>query len=199
MIISSEGDLVLEGLYHKGTASPQVVVAAPHPRYGGSMHSPVVAEIAFAAARDSHPAMRFNYRGVGGSQGVSSGTLAEAADFRAALEELTASSGMTETVAAGYSYGATIALEVALNNPGVVALVLVAPPASLLDWEKLGRLRMPSLIAAGTADPSVDLARIRSLSLPAMEVVEIPQANHVFDLGLLALGRAVQGFLQRFA
>src|SRR2546427_4386216 len=61
----------LDALYHRGTREPPCVIAAPHPALGGSMLSPVVAELAWALTRAGHPTMRFDYRGVGASRGVS--------------------------------------------------------------------------------------------------------------------------------
>src|SRR6266478_5402156 len=61
----------LDALYHRGTREPPCVIAAPHPALGGSMRSPVVAELAWALTRAGHPTMRFDYRGVGASRGVS--------------------------------------------------------------------------------------------------------------------------------
>src|SRR6267142_6952168 len=61
----------LDALYHRGTREPPCAIAAPHPALGGSMLSPVVAELAWALTRAGHPTMRFDYRGVGSSRGVS--------------------------------------------------------------------------------------------------------------------------------
>ena len=57
----------LDALYHRGTRDPPCAIAAPHPALGGSMLSPVVAELAWALTRAGHPTTRFDYRGVGAS------------------------------------------------------------------------------------------------------------------------------------
>src|SRR5437899_11945965 len=61
----------LDAFYHRGMRDPPCAIAAPHPALGGSMLSPVVAELAWALTRASHPTMRFDYRDVGASRGVS--------------------------------------------------------------------------------------------------------------------------------
>src|SRR3982074_2839247 len=61
----------LDALYHRGTREPPCAIAAPHPALGGSMTSPVVAELAWALTRAGHPTLRFDYRGVGASRGAS--------------------------------------------------------------------------------------------------------------------------------
>src|SRR5947209_9244566 len=64
------GDIALDGLYHRGRKAPPCVLAPPHPVLGGSMTAPVIAELAWAITRAGHPSLRFDYRGVGGSQGT---------------------------------------------------------------------------------------------------------------------------------
>jgi alpha/beta superfamily hydrolase len=216
-VVFPSGDLVLEGLYHKGETAPGIVIGAPHPRYGGSMHSPVVAEVAYAAAREGRPTLRFNYRGVGGSQGTTglTGTpsladalespaapddpIAELADFRAALQELRLTAGIGPMVAAGYSFGSALAVRMAKEDPDVVGLVLVAPPGSLFPAGELEGLRIPALVAAGEHDGHVDVARLRDAiqSSPAARLEIIPGADHFFDQGLITLQHVVGGFLGR--
>src|SRR5688572_5794068 len=88
MIPVRSGELHLEGLYHRGRLLPPCVVAAPHPQQGGSMDSPVVAELAWAITRAGHATLRFNYRGVGASQGSFSGGPGEIDDLEAAVDQL---------------------------------------------------------------------------------------------------------------
>lgn len=201
VVFPSAGGAMLEGLYHIGekTDQPGMVIAAPHPRMGGSMDSPVVAEMAFASARDQRPTMRFNYRGVGASQGTLAGhdAIGEVEDFRAALEELRATTGSRLLVAAGYSFGARVALSAALADVEVVAAILVAPPTSIFAFDDLAGLRMPALIVAGSEDEHVDRARLSQIAAQSgaarMEV--IPGANHVFNDGLVPLSRTINTFL----
>src|SRR5690349_5773686 len=61
----------LDALYHRGKREPPCVIASPHPALGGSMISPVIAQLAWAITRGGHPTMRFDYRGVGASRGRS--------------------------------------------------------------------------------------------------------------------------------
>jgi alpha/beta superfamily hydrolase len=80
--------LVLEGLWQSGP-DRGAVIAPPHPEYGGSLENPVVSELAYAAHQAGYASLRFNWRGVGGSQGRISGDAGAAeADYRAALEHL---------------------------------------------------------------------------------------------------------------
>lgn len=194
---------ILEGLYHKGERPdwPGMVIAAPHPRMGGSMDSPVVAEIAFASARDQRPTLRFNYRGVGASQGTLAGTdgAQELEDFAAAADELRATIGNRRLVAAGYSFGSRVALSFALRDPEVIAAILIAPPNKLLPFDDLSSLRMPLLVVAGGRDEHVDRTLLEGAlaSTPATRIEILPEADHVFHEGLVGLSHAITTFLAR--
>ncbi|HET9754849.1 MAG TPA: hypothetical protein VFP52_17885, partial [Myxococcales bacterium] len=103
----------LDALYHRGERGPPCVLAAPHPAMGGSMTSPVIAELAWALTRAGHPTLRFDYRGVGASRGRSrhqAGSMEignleeEVEDLLAACDQLLATSRMPRACAVGYSF-----------------------------------------------------------------------------------------------
>src|ERR671934_2810482 len=70
-VVVKSGDLSLDALYHRGRRAPPCVIASPHPALGGSMMVPVVNELAWTLTRAGFPTLRFDYRGVGASQGRS--------------------------------------------------------------------------------------------------------------------------------
>lgn len=201
---SGGGKVVCEGLYHKGDrGAAGLVVGAPHPRFGGSMHSPVVAEIAYAGARDGRPTLRFNYRGVGGSQGFGTVTdtdwPGEREDYLAAIEELRATANRAKTIAAGYSFGAAVALDIALTAPDIAGAVLVAPPTKSFPFDRLKDLRVPTLVIAGSDDDHVDWPTLRTTcaGVAALQLETIANADHFFGRGLTDLGRTIQSFLEK--
>lgn len=195
------GALTLEGLYHRGEAAPAVVVCAPHPRLGGSMDSPVVAEIAWALTRAGHATLRFNFQGVGASEGSvrapdpGGARLAladlreEIDDARAAVRHLAESVPHGRVALAGYSFGAAVALGLALDEPAVERLALVAPPSGLFDLAPLAEFPRPVFVGSGQHDPLVDRAALRAL-LPEQAKWElVAGADHAFTRGLTELGR----------
>ena len=101
----------LEGLFIAGRAvrSGGAVIAPPHPLYGGSMDSPVVAELAHACRGADLASLRFNWRGVGASGGEPTGDLDAAAEDYAAGLAFLAESVDAPLVACGYSFGALAA------------------------------------------------------------------------------------------
>jgi len=189
----------LEGIFTgvAGLDPGGAVVAAPHPLYGGSMDSPVVAELSWACQSAGYATVRFNWRGVGASGGELNGDPALAgADYAAALAYL------EETVsgpilAAGYSFGAAAAVRVASTSPRVRRLVLVAPPPALLDADALTGFRGSALVVVGGRDsfaPIDDLAQLLGDG-DRRRLEVIPGADHFFARGLADISRLAREWL----
>jgi hypothetical protein len=190
----------LEGVFQAGHAgnSEGSVIAPPHPLYGGSMDSPVVSEIAWASARAGIAAVRFNWRGVGASTGCASGDARDAdADYAAALAYV-AETVPGKVVACGYSYGAAAALRAAQRHPRIGRVLLVAPPAQLVEPGALAALARPVLVLTGSDDrlaPAGALAdEVGAAPRGRLEVV--PDADHFFVTGLAELSRRAFAWLQ---
>lgn len=179
-------DLVLEAVWQAGALGGGVV-APPHPQYGGSFENPVVNELAFGLHKADFASLRFNWRGVGGSQGSITGDPdVAAADFRTALEHL------SETVSGpligcGYSFGAAAALRVAPGS-SLRQLILVAPPVAMIESLPLAELEIPIHVIAGAEDPFAPAARLSELlePLPGARLELIPGVDHFFAAGGLA-------------
>lgn len=191
----------LEGVYVAGHGpdAAGAVIAPPHPLYGGSLESPVVAEVAHACARVGIATIRFNWRGVGASAGERSGEAADAdADYGAAVDYL-AETVSGPLLATGYSFGAAAAVRASTRNPRIRRLVLVSPPPSLLDAELLAAFSGRALLVVGGRDelapaaalePLVDGEARRSLGV-------IPEADHFYMDGLATVGRIIAEWLGR--
>lgn len=208
--LESGDDLTLEGLFHRGQRAPAIVICAPHPGMGGSMDSPVVAELAWAITRAGHASLRFNYQGVGASQGERSAAgpamerkrsfesiREEIADADAAARHLAECVPHRQVALAGYSFGAAVALALAQERPDVTGLALIAPPTELFDFDSLSTFDRPLFVARGEDDPFVDPAELtRALgSTPHMMEV-VSGADHTFTRGLTGLGKAVARWVE---
>ena len=99
-----------------------VVFAHPHPQFGGTMHTKTVFQGAKALARIGCAVLRFNFRGVGASEGAFDRGEGEKEDFRAALDYMEAHYPGAQIWAAGFSFGSWVALEVGAVDPRVSAL-----------------------------------------------------------------------------
>ena len=153
----SSGELSLEGILSvpEGTGPfPAVIVCHPHPLYGGSMDNNVVHSLCGALGRSSLVSFRFNFRGVGGSQGKFSQGAGEQEDVGAAISFVT---GVPEVNSeqiglAGYSAGAGFALSVGVKDARIKALAAVSPPLSMFDFGSLKNCLKPKLLVSGSGD-----------------------------------------------
>ena len=195
VVFPAGDDLVLEGVWQSG-ADRGAVVAPPHPEYGGSLENPVVNEIAFGLYQSGVASLRFNWRGVGASQGSVSGDPAAAdTDYAAALEHV-ARSVNGPLIGAGYSFGAAAALRSALVDPRVHGLMLVAPPVMMIESLDLSKFDHPLYVIIGAEDSYAPADRISELvsGVPRGQLEVILRADHFFvSAGLGELARLVQG------
>jgi alpha/beta superfamily hydrolase len=161
------GDLSLEGTYSEppgGGPHAAVVVCHPHPLYGGMMDNNVVTAVCRALLRVSMASLRFNFRGVGGSQGTHDNGTAEQDDVAAALEFLASRAEIAEERIGlcGYSFGAGVSLEVAAGNDRVKALALVSPILSHISPIK--SYRRPKLLLWGSEDMALPKDDLKSFT-----------------------------------
>jgi alpha/beta superfamily hydrolase len=150
-------DLTLEGLLAKPDADGPArggLVCHPHPLYGGSMYNNVVDAALAAMWELGWATLRFNFRGVGASEGEHSGGSGEASDAVAAIKFLSNQSGIDahSAVLAGYSFGAMAAMGAALALNDLGALVLIALPLQMVDTAMLERFKGPIVLIAGDND-----------------------------------------------
>lgn len=173
-----------------------VVVCHPHPRYGGDMDSPVVVTAARACARQDLATLRFNFRGVGASEGAWDEGRGERIDVRSAIAHLHSSLARPARIAlAGYSFGAAMAAAVAASGEPLAGLALIAPPISVPSWEHPSLLSIdgPLLVVAGSHDAYCPRGALATLAttIPAATITVIDGADHFFFAGLPALDAAV--------
>jgi alpha/beta superfamily hydrolase len=190
-------NLVLEGVLHLGS-DRAAVVAPPHPLMGGSLDNPVVNEIAYGLFKAGLGSLRFNWRGVGASQGSRTGDPdAAVRDFCGALAHLRAS-GATVDVAAGYSFGAATAVRAVLAGEPITELVLVAPPVAMISQLPLGSLRLRTHVLVGERDQFAQVDELERLfqAVEGARVEVVRGVDHFFATSGLSevqdfVGRAV--------
>jgi alpha/beta superfamily hydrolase len=175
-----------------------VVFAHPHPQFGGTMHTKVVYQGAKAFARIGCAALRFNYRGVGTSEGAWDEGRGEMDDFRAALDFMRSRYPGVPLWVAGMSFGAWIALTAGAEDDRVTTLVGIAPPLSRYDFETAKTSGKPKFFIQGERDeicPLKEMYAFYSQCRDPKELVVIDAADHLFDGKTLEVGEAIEDLL----
>jgi len=153
----SSGGLFLEGILAipEGAGPfPAVIVCHPHPLYGGSMDNNVVCSLSETLTRASLASFKFNFRGVGGSQGEFGQGIGEREDVEAAIAFIiTVKEVDSKRIGlAGYSAGAGFALPIGFNDDRIRALAAVSPPFPMFDFDFLKSCPKPKLLISGSRD-----------------------------------------------
>lgn len=192
-----------------GAAPPRaaVVFAHPHPQFGGTMHTKAVYQGAKGLSRVGCAVLRFNFRGVGRSAGEFGRGEGERLDFRAALDYMAARYPAVPLWAAGFSFGAWVALETGAVDDRVKVLIGIAPPVATsvsgMDYQFPNTLAStkPRFFIQGEADEVCPLEAMWAfygrLQEPR-ELVVIDAADHLFEGKTQEVGEALEDLLADF-
>jgi uncharacterized protein len=190
---------VMEGTAHRGERQPPLLVLPPRPEEGGGMDHVISAELAFAAARAGHSTLRFNYRGVGGSQGVRGGLPALAEEASAALDVALENARSPSALVVALHGSAAVALALQARRPQeVCGLVLVGPRE--LPLGALSRLTVPLRVVLWAGDrglPRGALAAAVEAAGGSLELVD--DEGPAFPRNLATVGHLVARWLQQLS
>ena len=199
---ASDG-LTLEGVLHlpDATPAPGLVVCHPHPQYGGDMWNNVVSVVCRTANESGVAALRFNFRGTGGSDGAYDVGRGEQGDAAAALSYLRSLAEIDagRVALAGYSFGAAMALRAAGDDRGLSALIAVSLPTAG-DWLREADVGCPALFLSGDRDEYSDPEELRRLAAglgDRAEVTVIRGVDHFWAGAEDRLSEAVSDYLSR--
>jgi alpha/beta superfamily hydrolase len=145
----------LEGRYHpqRHKDAPIAIVLHPHPQFGGTMNNKVVYNLHYAFLELGFTVMRFNFRGVGRSQGEYDQGIGELSDAASALDYLQARNPNAKHCwVAGFSFGAWIGMQLLMRRPEITGFVSVSPPADRYDFTFLAPCPSSGLIINGSGD-----------------------------------------------
>ena len=177
-----------------GRISGAALVLHPHPQHGGTMHNKVVYRLARGLRSSGCGVLRFNYRGVNLSEGEYGGAIGETEDARAGLSELRRRYPGLPLVLAGFSFGARIALRLAIDEAGAERVVAAGFPTVYPDREYVYDVPIPKHFVHSTHDefgPEADMTAFFD-SLPEPKQIEwVRAADHFFRDNLEGLEQAV--------
>lgn len=202
-VISTDGLLLESELDVPASPRAALVFCHPHPQMGGTMNAPLLVAVKDDLLRRSWAVLRFNFRGIGSSQGEPSTGRAEVGDAEGAVAFMRARFPKLPVAIAGWSFGAAVATRAAIRDDSLAALVAIAPSVK----EKPGisdglppaheaRLVIPALVLCAVNDELVDVEDGRRWAATAkVEFQAMPGANHFFWAKYDQLAAAVAGFL----
>ncbi len=195
----------LEGRYHRSEQenAPMALLLHPHPQHGGTMNNKVVYTLYHAFVRRGFSALRFNFRGVGRSQGYFDRGEGELADAAAALDWMQSfSPNASACWIGGFSFGAWIGMQLLMRRPEIAAFIAVAPPANLFDFSFLAPCPSSGLIVQGDQDQIVPLEAVQKLIIKLMHQRDIKidhrliaGADHFFQNQLDELSTVVEDYI----
>jgi len=178
-----------------------VVLAHPHPLHGGTMHTKAVYQTAKALARIGCAVVRFNFRGVGASQGVHDNGIGERDDVGAAIDAMAARYPGVRLWTAGMSFGSWVALTRGAEDPRVSALIGIAVPVGTYDFEPVARSGKALFLIHGEFDEICPLKDVRAFYARATEpkeLVVIETADHLFTGNVSLVAEAIEDLLEDF-
>ncbi len=157
-VIFNGPDGRLEGRYqhNRDPNAPIALMLHPHPQHSGTMNNKVVYSMYQAFARRGFSVLRFNFRGVGRSQGSYDRGEGELSDAASALDWLqTYNQNAGACWIAGFSFGAWIGMQLLMRRPEISGFVSISPPANLYDFSFLAPCPSSGLVIHGEMDELV--------------------------------------------
>ena len=180
--IEAVRDAAAEGVAPRGVA----IIAHPHPLFGGTMDNKVVQTLARAFVASGYDAVRFNFRGVGGSAGVHDGGRGELDDLLAVVRQVAPEGPHAPPIAlAGFSFGAFVtshALAALWGQRAIERVVLVGTAASRFTVAPVPpEAHLRTLVVHGELDDTVPLAAVMDWARPQiLPVTVVPVGGHFF-------------------
>ena len=168
------------------------------------MNNRVVYEMYYAFHNIGFSVLRFNFRGVGRSEGTFDQGVGELSDAAAALDYMQGLHPESRQCwVAGFSFGAWIAMQLLMRRPELSGFVSAAPPANMYDFSFLAPCPTAGLIVSGEKDRVVPLQDVEKLvrKLQTQRGITIthsliPEANHFFSPNLDQLTESIQAYVK---
>jgi alpha/beta superfamily hydrolase len=206
-VIFNGPDGRIEGRYHhsKLPNAPLALLLHPHPQYGGTMNNKVVYALYQSFVQRGFSALRFNFRGVGRSQGRFDNGQGELSDAASALDWMQSQNpNAGDCWVAGFSFGAWIGMQLLMRRPEISGFISVAPPASMHDFSFLAPCPASGMIIHGDKDELVPLAAVNKLAqkLSSQKSIKIDfrvveGSDHFFQNYIDALMGYVDDYLNK--
>lgn len=196
----------IEGKYHHCEIphAPIVLILHPHPLHGGTMNNKVVYNMYQKFVENDFSVLRFNFRGVGRSQGVYDGGAGELVDAATALDWLQLYNPSASSVwIAGFSFGSWIGLQLLMRRPEIQNFVAVSPPVNKYDFSFLSPCPSRGFIVQGNQDSIVSesavtafVSKISKQKTSEIKYSVIDEADHFFRTKLDELNEEIDDYIK---
>ena len=197
----------LEGRFYpaKEPHAPVAILLHPHPQHGGSMNNKVVYQLYQTFVNRGFATLRFNFRGIGRSQGTYDRGEGELSDAASALDWLqSVHVEARQCWIAGFSFGAWIGMQLLMRRPEISGFISIAPPANMYDFSFLAPCPASGLIVHGDKDeivpPDSIVEMIAKVAKQRDVVIDrhlIEGADHFFSTQLDEVDQAVIAYLDK--
>jgi alpha/beta superfamily hydrolase len=183
--------------------APVAMILHPHPNAGGTMNNRIVQELYKTFQRRGFATLRFNFRGVGKSQGVFDNGIGELSDAASALDWVQSFHPEASTTwIAGFSFGAWIGMQLLMRRPEIRGFISIAPPANMYDFTFLAPCPSSGIIIQGENDEVASpgatqklVDKLRTQKHITIHHDTIPHANHFFEHEMPELMGSVDKYL----
>ena len=191
------GEVKIEGLVDNAPGEKAVIVTHPHPLYGGDMSNNVVETVVQAYRQKGYTTFRFNFRGVGQSEGNYDEGIGEQEDVRAGLSYLNGL-GKSSIDLAGYSFGAWVNALGLKSFDHAKRMIMVSPPVNFIDFSFLGYNAKIQLVIAGSEDDIAPPGMIKEMLQawnPGVHFNIIQGADHFYGGKTDEIKKIIRNFL----
>ena len=206
-VIFNGPDGRLEGRYHqsKKPDAPIAIVLHPHPLHGGNMNNRVVFIMFNNFVERGFSVLRFNFRGVGRSQGAFDNGVGELSDAAYAFDWMQQfNSNSPFCWIGGYSFGALISMQLMMRRPEIEGFVSISPPAGTEDFSFLAPCPSSGLIIHGDKDAHISLDSVKKLAQKldgqkniSVNLSIVKGADHFYKDNMDNLSKEVASYLDK--
>ena len=176
LIPGPEGKIEAKYNHNNNDKSPIVLILHPDPSRGGTMNTKIIFRLYKLFINNGFSTIRFNFRGVGKSEGLFDDGEGELSDAASILDWLQQYNTNSKTVwVAGFSFGARVGMQLLMRRPEINGFICVSPPANIRDFSFLAPCPSSGLIIHGDKDKvsSFDSAKILTEKLQKQKKVNI--------------------------
>jgi len=197
----------LEGRYYPSNRpnAPVALLLHPHPQHGGTMNNKIVYSMYQIFIKHGFSSLRFNFRGVGRSQGQFDNGQGELSDAASALDWMQSQNPNTSSCwIAGFSFGAWVAMQLMMRRPEIQGFISVATPASMYDFSFLAPCPASGMIIHGNKDEIIPQSSVDKLAQKlqkqkniTIDYRTIKGSDHFFNNHLDTLNGHIEEYLDK--